>query len=94
MSKLNENINHNTQLGKRVIKFMIGSRSVPLPIYIKLIPLTKALDPIWWGGYGPWRRSRINLKQRNLARAVRNYPRYVRATTNTGICNNNIIILW
>ena len=84
MNKLNENINQNTNLGKKVIKFTIGSRSVPLPIHLKLIPITKALDPIWWGGYGRWRRNRINLKQRNLAKAVRDYPRYVRAKINKG----------
>ena len=61
---------------------MIGTRSIPLPIHIKLIPITKALDPIWWGGYGGWRRNRINLRQRNLARAVRDYPRNVRTKIN------------
>ena len=85
MSKLNENINQKTILGKTVIQFTIGTRSIPLPIYIKLIPITKALDPIWWGGYGGWRRNRINLRQRNLARAVTDYPRYVQAKINTGM---------
>ena len=85
MSKLNENINQRTTLGKKVIQFTIGTRSIPLPIHIKLIPITKALDPVWWGGYGGWRRNRINLRQRNLARAVRDYPRNVQAEINKGI---------
>ena len=56
----------------------------------KLTPITKALDKIWWGGNSEWRRGKINQKQRNLARAVRDYPRNVRAKINKG---NNIIIL-
>ena len=88
MKNLNENINQNTRLGKSLIKFTIGSRKVPLPIHIKLTPITKALDKIWWGGCSGWRRGKINQKQRNLARAVRDYPRNVRAKANKG---NNII---
>ena len=84
MKNLNENISHNTKLGKNLIKFTIGSRKVPLPIHIKLIPITRALDKIWWGGFSGWRRDKINLKQRNLARAVRDYPKYVRAKINKG----------
>ena len=88
MKNLNENINQNTRLGKSLIRFTIGSRKVPLPIHIKLTLITKALDRIWWGGYSGWRRGKINQKQRNLARAVRDYPRNVRAKINKG---NNII---
>ena len=86
MKNLNENINQNTRLGKSLITFTIGSRTVPLPIHIKLMPITKALDKIWWGGFSGWRRDKVNLKQRNLARAVKDYPRYVRAKINKGIC--------
>ena len=84
MKNLNENINHNTKLGKSLIKFTIGSRNVPLPIHIKLMPITKALDRIWWGGFSGLRRDKINLKQKNLAKAVKDYPRYVRAKINKG----------
>ena len=85
MSKLNENINQKTTLGEKVIQFTIGTKSIPLPIHIKLTPITKALDPIWWDGYDQWWWNRIGLKQRNLARAVREYPEYVRAKINKGM---------
>jgi hypothetical protein len=77
-----------TKLGKKVIQFTIGTRSVPLPIHIKLIPIAKALDPIWWGGSGRWQLNRINLKQKYLARALRGYPKYVRANINKGMLYN------
>ena len=86
MSKLNENIDQKTSLGKKVIQFTIGTKSIPLPIHIKLTPITKALDPLWWGEYDQWWWNRINIKQRNLAKAVRDYPKYVHAKINKGTC--------
>ena len=60
-------------------KLTIGSRNVPLPIHLDLIEITKALERYWWGGAGGWKREKIEKKQRNLARALKDYPKYVHA---------------
>ena len=65
-------------------KFTMGSKNVPLPIHLDLKPITKALDKNWWGGTARWKTSKVNRKQRNLAKALREYPRYVRAKRNKG----------
>lgn len=78
---VNENIDQVASLGTSRRHFTIGSREVPLPIHLKLIPITKALDKIWWGGR---RRKKIAKKQRNLAKALRDYPRNVNASINEG----------
>ena len=85
MKNLNQNINQNTKLGKSVIKFTIGSRDVPLPIHLELVPITKALDKIWWGNLTEWKRDKIDQKQRNLAKALKDYPRNVHAKINKGM---------
>ena len=84
IKNLNENINQNTRLGKSWRKFTIGRRDVPLPIHLDLKVISKALDTNWWGGVLLWRRYGINLKQRNLIRALKEYPAYVRAKKNQG----------
>ena len=86
---VNQNINQLANSRTSQQRFTIGSREVPLPIHLKLIPITKALDKIWWGARG-WRRKRIAKKQRNLAKALRDYPRNVNASINEG---NAIIII-
>ena len=82
---LNQNINQNTRLGKSLRKFTIGSRRIPLPIHLDLKLISKALDTNWWGGLSGWKKNNIDRKQRNLVRALKQYPRYVRAKKNTGI---------
>ena len=84
MKNLNENIDQKTNLGKKVTKFTIGSRYVPLPIHLDLKLITKSLDANWWGGVNEWRRNNIAKKQQNLMRALKGYPRYVHAKKNRG----------
>ena len=84
MGKLNENIDQNTNLGKKMTRFMIGSEAVPLPIHLELELLTKTLDRNWWGGERCWRYNNIDKIQKNLLRALKEYPGYVHAKKNTG----------
>ena len=65
-------------------RFTIGSRAVPLPNHLELQLITKALDKNWWGGKRAWRRNKIDRKQQNLMRALKEYPKYVHAKKNTG----------
>ena len=83
MRKLNENIDENTKLGKKMTEFTIGSKAVPLPIHIELELLTKALDRNWWEE-SCWRNNNIDKKQQNLMKALKEYPGYVHAKKNTG----------
>ena len=85
MKNLNQNINQNTKLGESVTEFTIGSRDIPLPIHLELIPITKALDKIWWGNLTEWKRDKIDTKQRNLAKALKDYPKNVHAKINKGM---------
>lgn len=75
-------------MGKTVIKFTTGTKDVPLLIHLRLIPITKALDKIWWRGLTGWTRDGINQKRRNLAKALKDYPKNVHAKTNTGMYTN------
>ena len=84
MRKLNENIDQNTKLGKKMTQFTIGSKAVPLPIHLELELLTKTLDENWWGGESQWKKDKIDRKQQNLMRALKEYPKYVHAKKNTG----------
>ena len=81
---LNENVNQNTRLGKSWKKFTIGTKAVPLPIHLDLKQISKALDANWWGGMLSWRRDGIHTKQKNLIRAIKEYPAYVHAKKNIG----------
>ena len=78
---LNENIDQKTNLGKKITEFTIGSQVIPLPIHLDLRLITEALDKIWWRGGNEWSRKK---KQKNLMKALKGYPRYVRAKKNTG----------
>ena len=59
----------------------MGTKESPAPIHISLKLITAGLDKIWWGDQ--WERS-IAKKRRNLEKALRNYPNYVKAKHNTG----------
>ena len=84
MGNLNENIDENTKLGKKMTQFTIGSVAVPLPIHLELDLLTKALDKNWWGGDKGWRNNNIDKKEQNLMRALKEYPGYIHAKKNIG----------
>ncbi len=86
---VNKNIDQKTNLGKEGTEFTIGSRAIPLPIHLDLRPITESLNEIWWGGR---RQNNIFKKQRNLMRALKNYPKYVQAKKNTGEFITTIIV--
>ena len=83
MDTLNENINQNTHLGQSMRKFTIGSKDYPQPIHLKLIPITEAFGKMWWGD-SEWRISSISTKKKYLAKALKDYPRYIGAKINKG----------
>ena len=72
----------------------IGSKDVPLPIHLDLKVITKALDKNWWGGLSGWKMNGIDRKQKNLLRALKEYPAYVHAKKNTGELLNLLRFIW
>lgn len=84
MNNLNENIDQNTNFGKKMTTFTIGSKAVPLPIHLDLKVLSAALDKNWWGGENEWKNKSIDKKQSNLLKALKEYPKYIHAKKNTG----------
>ena len=85
LDDLNENIDYSTQLGISLSNFIIGSKRVPLPIYLEVKPITIILTEKCWRDNN-WNELRINLKVDNLKQALHDYPSYTKAHINQGTC--------
>lgn len=81
INALDESVNENTEIGKSLKEFTIGSEAVPLPIYTKLVPIVEAMaDNFWDSG----EREEIRQKKVHLDKALTDYAANKRARISNG----------
>lgn len=81
----------SNNFGSRVTSFNIGTERSPVPITLKLIPISDALRQEYWSQLErtskSYRRLKIAAKRANLMRALEDYADYVGATELKGSIN-------
>ena len=70
LDTLDESVNENTEIGKSMISFTIGSEEVPYPIHTELVPIDEALADVFWNTN---ERNTIRQKKAHLKKALTDY---------------------
>ena len=81
INALDESVDQNTQIGKSLKEFTIGSEDVPLPIHTKLVTIDEAMADSFWTDS---ERSMINQKRVHLEKALTDYAANKRAGIASG----------
>ncbi len=82
VNTLNENINQNTAIGRETQVFTIGSREIPLPLHVKVVPITVALNDQLWAIAS---RNVLRKKRANMIKALNDYPKNKNADIGAGM---------
>lgn len=82
INTLNQRVNENTNFRTNTQEFTIGSQNVPLPIHIKIVPISIALSDKLWSS--PSLRV-IRLKKANMIKALNDYAANRQARIDAGI---------
>ena len=71
LNSLDQSVDESTNIGESLTKFTIGSKGVPLPISTELVPITEALEDVFWDAD---EMTEISQKRTNLEKALTDYP--------------------
>jgi len=73
---LNEQVSQSTEFGSKQTTFNIGTEDIPLPIKMKMKPIYRALEQVYWGnlpGGATYSSLRIATKKTHLEKAFSDY---------------------
>ena len=79
---LDQTVNENTNIGESLTEFTIGSEHVPLPIHVKVVPITEAVGDIFWDKS---ELPKVHQKRTHLEKALTDYADNKRAHVADGM---------
>ena len=86
VNTLDQRVNQNTRIGRQMEGFTIGTQEVPLPIHVKVVPISIALNDHLWdeASLTVIRRKKVHMKK-----ALVDYPANKRARISAGKYTSN-----
>ena len=81
INALDQSVNENTNIGRSLKEFTIGTEDVPLPIHTKVVTIDEAMADSFWEEN---ERTEIHQKRVHLEKALTDYAANKRAHVGDG----------